>query len=155
MFVERLSYPGRFCCFRILRCPGLLARSKIRLDYDLGMSLKQGIKAALAADSSTHIKDVGIAIRHSRGYIISILLGLEVSWRGWNRGVHRQEIIKTAQFRAKITKIKVLTFWMSGESTDSRRRPMPACSPVSFKQSRLPFYDIARPNIQKNAGFGP
>ena len=94
------------------------------------------------AHSSTRIKDAGIAIRHSRGYIISILQGLEVGWRGWKRCVHRQEIIKMVQFRPKITKIKVSTFWMSGKSTDSRRRPMPACSRVSFKQSRLSFCDI-------------
>ena len=34
-------------------------------------------------DSSTRIKDASIAIRHSRGYIISILQGPERGWRGW------------------------------------------------------------------------
>ena len=29
---------------------------------------------------------------------------------------------KMGQFRPKITKIKVCTFWMSGKNTDSRRR---------------------------------
>ena len=33
------------------------------------------------------IKDAGIAIRHSRGCIISILQGLEMGWRGWSRCV--------------------------------------------------------------------
>ena len=33
--------------------------------------------------SSTRIKDAGIAIRHSRGYIISILQGPEMGWRWW------------------------------------------------------------------------
>ena len=32
---------------------------------------------------STHMKDAGIAIRHLRGYIISILQGLEMGWRGY------------------------------------------------------------------------
>ena len=83
---------------------------------------------------STRIKDAGIAIRHSRGYIISILQGLEMGWRGMKWCVHSQEIVKMGQFRLKIIKIKVSTFWMSGKSTDSRRRPMPAFSPVGFKQ---------------------
>ena len=39
---------------------------------------------------------------------------------------------KMCQFGPQITKIKVSTFWMSGKSTDSRRRPMPAFSLVSF-----------------------
>ena len=81
-----------------------------------------------------------------------------MGWRGWKQCVHRQEIIKMDQFRPEITKIKVSTFWMSGKSTDSRRRPIPASSLVSFKQSRLSFCDIwprQRPNIRKNAGFGP
>ena len=34
-------------------------------------------------DSSTRIKDAGIAIRHSRGRILSILQAPEMSWRGW------------------------------------------------------------------------
>merc|ERR1711965_190764 len=90
--------------------------------------------ARSTATLSTRIKDAGIASRHSRGYIISILQGLETGWRGMKWCVHSQEIVKMGQFRFKITKIKVSTFWMSGKSTDSRRRPMPACSLVSFKQ---------------------
>ena len=31
---------------------------------------------------ASRIKDAGIAIRHSRRYIISILQGLEMAWRG-------------------------------------------------------------------------
>ena len=68
-----------------------------------------------------------------------------MGWRGWRvrgDGVPSQKIIKTRKFRQKITKIKVSTFWKSGKSSDSRWRPMPACSPVSFKQSRLSFCDI-------------
>ena len=56
---------------------------------------------------STRIKDAGIAIRHSRGYIISILQGLEMGWRGWTWCVPSQEIIKMGQFRTKIIKMKV------------------------------------------------
>ena len=58
----------------------------------------------------SRIKDAGIAISHSRGYIISTLQGLEIGWRQWKRCVHRQEVIKMEQFRPKITKIKVSTF---------------------------------------------
>ena len=32
---------------------------------------------------STRIKDAGIAVRHSRGHITSILQGPEMRWRGW------------------------------------------------------------------------
>ena len=35
-----------------------------------------------SVDSSTRIKDAGIAIRHSQGYIVSILQGPEMGWRG-------------------------------------------------------------------------
>ena len=45
---------------------------------------------------------------------------------------------KMGQFMGKITEFRVSTFWRSGNPMFSRRRPMPACSPVSFKQSR-PF----------------
>merc|ERR1711965_739649 len=37
---------------------------------------------------STRIEDAGIAIRHSRGYIISILQGPEMGLRGWTWCVH-------------------------------------------------------------------
>ena len=40
---------------------------------------------------STRIKDAGIVIRHSRGYIISILQGLEMGWRGLAAGVSRRK----------------------------------------------------------------
>ena len=52
---------------------------------------------------STRIKDAGIAIRHSRGYIISILQGLETGWGGW-AGLPPYKMI---QFIIEITKIKV------------------------------------------------
>ena len=35
--------------------------------------------------------------------------------------------------------INLSTFWMSGNLTDSRRRPMPACLPVIFKHPRPVF----------------
>ena len=40
---------------------------------------------------STRIKDAGIAIRHSRGYIISILQGPGMNFRVWNRCVSTQK----------------------------------------------------------------
>ena len=44
------------------------------------------------------------------------------------------------QFRPNITKIMVPTFWMSGKTTDSRRRPQPAslvsCKPITVSQTR-------------------
>ena len=46
----------------------------------------------------------------------------------------RRKTTKMMESRPNITKIKVSTVWMSGKSTDSRRRPMPAFSLVSFKQ---------------------
>ena len=47
-------------------------------------------------------------------------------------------LFKLSQFGSNISKLEVSTFWMCGKSTNSRRRPMPAFSLVSFKQSR-PF----------------
>ena len=47
--------------------------------------------AACAADFSTRIKDAGIAIRHSWGYIISILQGPETDLRERNRWIDRQK----------------------------------------------------------------
>ena len=38
------------------------------------------------------IRDAGIAIYHSRGYIISILQGPEMSWRGCTSGGHTQKL---------------------------------------------------------------
>ena len=52
---------------------------------------------------STRIKDAGITIRHSRGYIISILQGLEMGWRGMKWCVHSQEIVNMGQLRPKVT----------------------------------------------------
>merc|ERR1712078_938308 len=43
-------------------------------------------------------------------------------------------LFKMNQFRPKIIKIRVSTFWMSGESTDSRRRATQPVSPASFKR---------------------
>ena len=44
--------------------------------------LRNNGKSACRCPLSTHIKDAGRAICHSRGYIISILQGLEMGWRG-------------------------------------------------------------------------
>ena len=44
----------------------------------------------------------------------------------------RQKTMNMSQFRLEITKIRVSTFWRSGKPTDSRWRPMPACSLVSL-----------------------
>ena len=134
--------------------------------------------------SSTRIKDVGIAIRHSRGRILFYTAGSGNGLEGVEvlcppklilRKRHffvmekyvedvkqdektvpdllesimrptdhvkeelRQKTMKMNQFRPEITKIRVSTFWMSGKLTDSRRRPMPAFSLVSFKHPR-PFF---------------
>ena len=43
------------------------------------------------ANFSTRIKDAGIAIRHARGYIISILQGPETDLREWKRCVDTQK----------------------------------------------------------------
>ena len=45
----------------------------------------------------------------------------------------RRILFKMGQYRPKIIKIRVSTFWMSRESTDSRRRPTQPSHPVSFK----------------------
>ena len=39
---------------------------------------------------------------------------------------------KMCQFRLKVTKSRVSTFWMSGNLTDSLRRPTQPSRPVSF-----------------------
>ena len=58
-------------------------------------------------------------------------------------------LMKMGQFRHKITKIRSSTFWMSGKSTDSRRRPTQSSRPVSFKPITA---SQARIN-PKNVGF--
>ena len=66
--------------------------------------LDSDIKIPGLQSLSTRMKDAGIAIRHSRGYIISTLQGLEMGWRGvWSR----VSPYKMIQFRSQITKIKV------------------------------------------------
>ena len=47
--------------------------------------------------SSTRIKDAGIAIRHSRGYIISILQGPDTDLREWSRCVDTEKNRKPYQ----------------------------------------------------------
>ena len=44
---------------------------------------------------SIRIKDAGIVIRHSRGYIISIMQGPEMVLRGWNRCVSEHKNTNT------------------------------------------------------------
>ena len=44
----------------------------------------------------------------------------------------QRSLFQTNQFRPEMTKIRVCTFWMSGELTDSRRRPTQQASLVSF-----------------------
>ena len=61
----------------------------------------------------------------------------------------RQTTMKMNQFRHKTTKSRVSTLRMSGKSTDSCQRPIPAFSHVSSKQQQLPKTLIN----QKNAGF--
>ena len=62
-------------------------------------------------------------------------------WVGgeWGRCSPVKKSSKCSNLDTKITKIKVSTFWMSGKSTDSRRRPMPAFSRMSFKHP-APFF---------------
>ena len=45
----------------------------------------------------------------------------------------RPNLMKMNQFRPKIRKIRGFNFLDSGNLTDSRRRPMPAFSPVGFE----------------------
>ena len=63
--------------------------------------------ACLNTGCSTRIKDAGIAIRHSQGYIISILQGLEMGWRGLDQGFPSQEISKMDQFGSTIIETAV------------------------------------------------
>ena len=63
----------------------------------------------------------------------------------------RRILFKMSQYRPEIIKIRVSTFWMSGKSTDSRRRPTQQASLVSFNaiaasQTR---------KISKNVGWAP
>ena len=44
----------------------------------------------------------------------------------------RSNLMKLSQFRPEITKIRVSTFWRSGNLMDSRRRPTQPSRPVSF-----------------------
>ena len=49
------------------------------------------------------------------------------------KGELRRILFKMGQYRPKIIKIRVSTFWMSGKSTDSRRRPTQPPRQVGFK----------------------
>ena len=45
----------------------------------------------------------------------------------------RRILMKMSQYRPEIIKTRASTFWMSGKSTDSRRRPTQPSRLVSFK----------------------
>ena len=98
---------------------------------------------------------MGIAIRHSQDRIIFYTAGSGNGLEGKEPMCPQTRNLENRiNLDPKITKIKVSTFWMSGNRMFSRRRPMPACSPVSFKQFRHPFRDIwprQRPHIQKSS----
>ena len=49
------------------------------------------VMVIMGAALTTRIKDAGIAIRHSQGYIISILQTAEMGWRGMGIAEHRHE----------------------------------------------------------------
>ena len=96
------------------------------LEEEIPQGFMASCTGEIAWQLSTRIKDAGIAIRHSRERILFYTAG---SRNEFGRCVH-------TQFGSQITKIEVSTFWMSGIPKFSRRRPMPAFSLVSFKQSR-------------------
>ena len=118
--LERSSTPGAnfLDCLQI--CEMLVQASKNAPDVSGTPFQNHGVVLTLAATvpSSTRIKDVGIAIRHSRGYIISIRQGPEMDSGGWSPLIHTKSK-KIGVFDTKIKKIRVSTFWMSGKLTDS------------------------------------
>ena len=60
---------------------------------NLPTSMGTGTLLISLSHLSTRIKDAGIAIRHSREYIVSILQGPEMGWRGWaNVATHKKEV---------------------------------------------------------------
>ena len=63
----------------------------------------------------------------------------------------RRILSKISQYRPKIIKIRVSTFWMSGKSTDSRRRPTQPPRQVGFK----PITAFQTPKNPKICGFWP
>ena len=94
---------------------------------------------------SNRIKDAGIAIRHLRERILFHTAGSRNGLKALDRKGTRP---KMDQFEPTTVKIRVSTFWRSGNPKFSRRRPMPACSPVSFKQSRHVFAIFGRASSQ-------
>ena len=63
----------------------------------------------------------------------------------------RRILSKISQYRPKIIKIRVSTFWRSGKSTESRRRPTQPPRQVGFKPI-MAFQTSKNPKI---CGFGP
>ena len=58
-----------------------LSESPIQDQYYSSFMYEQHLRRTKQIQLSTRIKDAGIAIRHSRGYIVSILQGPERGWR--------------------------------------------------------------------------
>ena len=110
--------------------------------------------------SSSHIEDVKQDEKHVPDLLESIMRPTCLV-----KEELRPILCKLGQFRPEITKIRVSTFWMSGKSTDSRRRPTQPSRPVSFKSiTALPrpnkskkscFWRRQAPFTQKMRGFGP
>ena len=96
---------------------------------------------------SKHIEDAKQGQKVAPDLVESIMKG-----SGLVKEELRRISCKMRQFRSKITKITVSTFWMSGKSTDSCRRPTQPSRLVSFK----PFFtriDPSRPNKSRNCRF--
>ena len=72
---------------------------------------------------------------------------------GWRGLAAVAPPFKMGQFRPKINEIRVSTFWRSGNPMFSHRRPMPACSPVSFEHPQPFFCKILFEKIYRNSGF--
>ena len=89
---------------------------------------------------STQIKDAGIAIHHSRGYIISILQGPEMGRRSGHQGYKSTKIAITRQRR-------IQNAFYAENSISGRREafgtgPEPQNGPKTYEKC-------------KNAGLGP
>ena len=99
---------------------------------------------------TTHIKDAGIVIRRSQGYIMSILQGPERGWRGW---ISRYELTKSTKIVISdltTTEIEVCVNQISGKLTNSRRRPTEQASPVSFNPCLTHSHLMTAPKPQKS-----
>ena len=96
--------------------------------------------ACMNKSSSTRIKDAGIAIRHSRGYMISILQGPEMGRRGGHQGDKTANICITRQIRIqKMQPTREIRY--QGGTKPLGRVPSPKTARKSSKN--------------QNAGLGP